>query len=230
MYYVYKMMNTANGKVYIGRTKDFNRRMEEHKKIAYSQKPSNKGKYKRPLYVAIREFGWDSFEITIELECESIEASQLKEMELMEKFNSYNPKFGYNLTRGDIGVRGVTTKTDYTDEEVEYAVLLLKDERLTLEQIEKKTGISVAYLREINRGYRRPIEGETYPIRHIDRQLEEDVLEYILDDLLHSNLTQKEIAKKYGVARSTVTMINIGKNNYREELNYPIRKQRVKKK
>ena len=51
----------------------------------------------------------------------------------------------------------------------------------------------------------------------------------IIQDLLNSNLTQKEIASKYNCARSTVTAINIGQNNRKENLNYPLRKERVKK-
>ena len=42
--------------------------------------------------------------------------------------------------------------------------------------------------------------------------------------LQHTKLTQKEIGKKVGWNRSAVTMINIGKNHYRENLEYPIRK------
>ena len=35
---------------------------------------------------------------------------------------------------------------------------------------------------------------------------------------------KKEIAKKYGVSRSCVTMINIGENNRQSDLAYPLRK------
>lgn len=37
-------------------------------------------------------------------------------------------------------------------------------------------------------------------------------------------MTQKEIAKKYGVGRTTITAINRGQNHKREHLEYPIRK------
>lgn len=36
----------------------------------------------------------------------------------------------------------------------------------------------------------------------------------IIEDLLYTNLSQKEIAEKYNCARSTVTAINLGKNNH----------------
>ena len=37
----------------------------------------------------------------------------------------------------------------------------------------------------------------------------------IIEDLLHTDLSQKEIAKKYNCARTTVTAINLGQNNHR---------------
>ena len=42
--------------------------------------------------------------------------------------------------------------------------------------------------------------------------------------LENTDLTQKEIASQLGVARSTVTMINIGKNHRLSNKSYPIRK------
>jgi len=45
----------------------------------------------------------------------------------------------------------------------------------------------------------------------------------IIDDLLNTTLTQKEIAKKYGCARTTVTAINNGQNFPQNNLIYPLR-------
>ena len=39
-------------------------------------------------------------------------------------------------------------------------------------------------------------------------------MENIIQDLLYTNLTQKEIANKYGVSRTTITAINRGQNFY----------------
>ena len=46
----------------------------------------------------------------------------------------------------------------------------------------------------------------------------------IIDDLLNTNLTQKEIALKYNVGRTTITAINNGQNFKDNNLNYPLRK------
>ena len=71
----------------------------------------------------------------------------------------------------------------------------------------------------INNGKIRRRENIEYPIRDKDSTYEE-----IKVLLKTTNLTQREIAKLLGVARSTVTMINIGKNHFDENENYPIRK------
>ena len=60
MEYIYKITNKVNNKTYIGRTKDYNRRVKDHKNIAFNHSIKNQ-KYNRPLYVDIREYGLDSF-------------------------------------------------------------------------------------------------------------------------------------------------------------------------
>ena len=49
----------------------------------------------------------------------------------------------------------------------------------------------------------------------------------IIDDLLFTNLTQKEIGKKYGLGRTAITAINTGQNYKQPELNYPLRKNSI---
>ena len=43
---------------------------------------------------------------------------------------------------------------------------------------------------------------------------------------MNTKMTQKEIANKYGIGRSTVTAINIGQNNRMKGIDYPIRGQK----
>lgn len=89
-YVIYKL-TSPSGKIYIGRTNDFDKRMISHK--SWSVKKDGE---KRPLYKAIRFHGWDNFikEIidTVETEQESV----AKELEYIVKFNSVRE--GYNST------------------------------------------------------------------------------------------------------------------------------------
>lgn len=89
---IYKI-TSPKGKVYIGRTKNFEGRMAEHKHNAVKQK-------QYALYKAIRKYGWDSF--TKEILCEvSADVSPKIEEEFILAYNSV--KKGYNNTYGGHG-------------------------------------------------------------------------------------------------------------------------------
>lgn len=96
---VYKHTNKNNGKVYVGIT---------------SLKPEkrwNKGNgYKRCslFYRAIQKYNWDGFKHEILFENLSEQDAINKEIELIEKYQSNNCNFGYNLASGGEGTTGVT--------------------------------------------------------------------------------------------------------------------------
>ena len=85
---IYKIAS-PNGKTYIGRTSDFQRRMIEHKHCAYTRKSTN------TLYKAIRKYGWDNMVKEIICEVEPDKAQKLEE-ELILAHNSVRK--GYNDT------------------------------------------------------------------------------------------------------------------------------------
>lgn len=83
---IYKIQSPI-GKVYIGRTNEFERRMNEHKHNAYTRKSKN------TLYKAIRKYGWDNMTKEIICEVEPDKAQKLEE-ELILAHNSVRK--GYN--------------------------------------------------------------------------------------------------------------------------------------
>jgi group I intron endonuclease len=85
---IYKI-TSPNGKVYIGRTNNFNQRMIEHKYAAYTKKLKNS------LYKAIRKYGWDNMIKEVILEVEPEKAQKIEE-ELILLNNSVRK--GYNDT------------------------------------------------------------------------------------------------------------------------------------
>jgi group I intron endonuclease len=85
---IYKI-TSPSGKVYIGRTNDFDTRMSQHKHGAYTRK------LKTSLYRAIRKYGWDNFTKEIICEVEADKARVLEE-ELIRAYNSVYK--GYNDT------------------------------------------------------------------------------------------------------------------------------------
>jgi len=85
---IYKI-TSPKGKVYIGRTNDFDRRMTEHKHGALvRQLPYT-------LYKAVRKYGWDNMKKEIICEVETEKAAKLEE-EFILAYNSVVQ--GYNDT------------------------------------------------------------------------------------------------------------------------------------
>ncbi len=85
---IYKI-SSPKGKVYIGRTNNFNGRMIEHKHCALTKKSKNS------LYKAIRKYGWDNMVKEIICEVETEQAQSLEE-EFILAYDSV--KKGYNDT------------------------------------------------------------------------------------------------------------------------------------
>ena len=95
MFRIYKISNKINGKVYIGQTiYDVNKRFREH---------INKSKYEtdivRPLYLAMRKYGYDNFFVE-ELEIvETKDDANEREKYWIKYYNSFGEN-GYNATEG----------------------------------------------------------------------------------------------------------------------------------
>ena len=86
---IYKL-TSPTGKVYIGRTYDFSKRMIEHKHCALTKKMNNS------LYKAVRKYGWENITKEIIATAPTQENAQILEEALIKQFNSV--KQGYNDT------------------------------------------------------------------------------------------------------------------------------------
>lgn len=103
--FIYKI-TSPKGKIYIGRTKDFNGRMTEHKHIALRKKADY------ALYRAIRKYGWDNFTKEIICEVDSENAQKVEE-EFILAYNSV--KKGYNNTYAGSGGNMFTNNPELLD-------------------------------------------------------------------------------------------------------------------
>jgi group I intron endonuclease len=90
---IYKIVSPT-GKVYIGRTNNFNGRMAEHKHNALKKKANY------PLHKAIRKYGWDSMLKEIICEVDNNVAPELEE-QFIVAYDSV--KCGYNCTYAGSG-------------------------------------------------------------------------------------------------------------------------------
>jgi group I intron endonuclease len=92
-YYIYKIFNLKNNKMYIGKAKRVDRRWSEHLRNVKNGK-------QHPLYDAIRKHGLESFQFSVVLETTSSEVDIL-EKELIQELSRY--PIGYNLAEGGTG-------------------------------------------------------------------------------------------------------------------------------
>ena len=91
---IYKL-TSPNGKIYIGRTCNFDDRMAQHK---YESTVTRRN---YPLYKAIRKYGWENFTKEIIVKNLNQETAELLEEILIKQFNSV--KIGYNSSYNTTG-------------------------------------------------------------------------------------------------------------------------------
>jgi group I intron endonuclease len=93
---IYKAVNKANGKIYIGKTTyELESRMKGH---------INNSK-NHPFHYALKKYGRDGFDVSVIDQADNEAALSAKEMEWIKKCNCRGPK-GYNMTDGGEGSRG----------------------------------------------------------------------------------------------------------------------------
>ena len=97
---VYKITNTLDSKVYIGKTvRDFSIRKREHLHAVELNKS------KVPLYQSIRKYGTDNFKFEVICQYFCITIDELNEYEkyYIKLYKSTDRKYGYNITSGGDG-------------------------------------------------------------------------------------------------------------------------------
>ena len=220
--YIYKITNKKNGLIYIGQTINPKNRYKDHFLTDHSQgDESSKILYQDLTPKTKDNFSWEIIEGPISNYNE-------REKYWIKYYNCLYPN-GYNGTEGgDAPPRlcGINhPMVAHTAEQIDEIKWLLKNSSLSTEELAKKFNYNLSSINRINLGQIWFDEEEKYPLRPIQtRSWKDERADQIINDLLYTNMTQKEIAKKYGVGRTTITAINRGQNHKREHLEYPIRK------
>lgn len=93
MYYIYKITNLINGKIYIGLT---TLTVEQRWKIHVRDSKTND----KHLYKSIRKYGVDNFRVEKIDETNSFKILGELERKYIKEYQSTNPDKGYNLTAG----------------------------------------------------------------------------------------------------------------------------------
>lgn len=93
-YYIYKVTDKTNGKIYIGKTSNFKERKWQHERC-YEKEDCK-------FHRAIQKHGKENFEWEIIDEALGLENAYELEKKYIKQYNSYG-KNGYNMTKGGAG-------------------------------------------------------------------------------------------------------------------------------
>lgn len=222
---IYKVTNKINGKVYIGQTNNPKRRRTEHFACR------NQKREKKLLYYAIEKYGAENFSFEIiEDFCEDYNEKEKYWIQKYRSFVGYEDCNGYNVTQGGeeppIYFGEDNVACTHSEKIIDEVIYYLTDTNLSSAEIGHLTGYDDTSITKINTGKLRRKNNLEYPLRkEMTRLWLTERADKIIFDLLHTELSQKEIAEKYGVGRTTVTAINRGQNHKRDYIDYPIRKE-----
>jgi len=106
---IYKY-TAPNGKIYIGQTTNEKKRKKAHKNISYNPKIKD---YDTHFHRAIRKYGFDSFKYEVLFWTISKSEENMKvvldtlEKFYIHKYNTFDPRFGYNMIKGGDGQTGM---------------------------------------------------------------------------------------------------------------------------
>lgn len=211
---IYKITNKVNEKTYIGLSNNPQRRWQEH--INYNCSSL--------IHKAIEKYGAKNFSFEILGWFEDFEE---KEKYYIQYFRSIAP-YGYNISQGGEEPPHYKGEEHYNSSISESLARKIQEQamdwNIPRKQIVKENKITFDIFRHINEGHSWRREDLKYPLRPNEREINNFKAEKVIDLLKNTTLSQKEIGKIVGWNRSAITMINLGKNHYKEELNYPIRK------
>ena len=218
---IYKITNKINGHIYIGQTVDVNRRFSEHITGTGDNKDSL-------IHKAILKYGAKNFSFEVLGWFTDYDA---KEKYYIELYRCKAP-YGYNIQDGG------NDPPHYKGEENNWTKIDEKTARKVQEQalnwliprptIVHENKITFDIFRHINDGTSWHRDDLSYPLRPGETEINEWKADKVIELLKTTKLSQAQIAKQVGWGRTAVTAINNGKNHFRSNETYPIRKQNNK--
>lgn len=104
-FYLYKITNVFDGKIYIGQSVNPNGRWRRHKSDA------KLGKSKSHLSRAIQKYGVQNFTFEVIVQAKTLEDIDEAEIICIKQYNSSNQNYGYNIALGGNGKRIISEQT-----------------------------------------------------------------------------------------------------------------------
>lgn len=210
--FIYKITNIINNKIYIGQSNNPNNRFKQHMACRSSSKSISQD---------VTKYGKENFTLEI---LENVNEDISREMYYIKLFKEQGFDL-YNKTKGGENPPSFygedNSFSTITKEDSDKIKDLLKFTFFGFEEIGKMLNVSRHLVYHINIGSSWRDESLNYPLQPLNYF--DYIYDNIVNDLLTTSLLQREIANKYGIARSTITMINIGQNHFNPKYNYPLR-------
>lgn len=107
---IYQIRNTSNNLVYVGSTKNYEKRIREHKTELIAGKHCNSR-----LQNAWNKYGQDCFEFSVLEIVEQIENLLVREQFWMDKIGCYTRRNGYNIAPKAISCEGVRRSEEFRE-------------------------------------------------------------------------------------------------------------------
>lgn len=215
---IYKITNTINGKIYIGQSIEPEYRFRKHKEA--SKRPRN---YECVLYDAMTKYGVENF--VMEIIEKDVENYNEREQYWIKMLNSLRPN-GYNIAAGgdwyphQSGIYHHSA-TIQTQEDLLSIYEELQFGNLTQTEIGILYNVSQEIISNINMGKSYRIDGYEYPLRKTF--LSQEQADLLIQDLIYTDLSYKEIADKYDISKVQVKTICYGKSWHNDKYKYPLR-------
>lgn len=178
-----------------------------------------------PIHLAISKYGEENFDFKI---IKWTEDYDNEEIQMINELNTLTPN-GYNISSGgntNVMYGECHPRSTVTDETVLNIISDLKEGSLSDRDISNKYNTSDKIVADINHGYSHRQENEAYPIRRkigLQKLTMQQVNE-IVDSLIHTNISYKNLADKYNVSKGVIYHINKGLTFYNDNYIYPLRK------
>lgn len=162
---IYRIYNIVSNKSYIGKCTRGKDRIKSHFNV---YKNPNYEYRARLLYRAMNKHGIHEFDFEILCEVETLEQLDLKEIECIKNYETTNPHYGYNITKGGTGgdtysnltqeeklIRGkrlsLAIKNSYTDERKKESSIRLKKTRADKNKSLKNAQVCSLRMKTLNK-------------------------------------------------------------------------------
>lgn len=211
-FFIYKITNNINNKIYIGKSKDPKARFKRH--LYISDHPNAGPNQFQPIHAAIKKYGKEKFSLDIIDECMSEKEIFDKEIFWIAQYKSNTTKYpnnGYNLTDGGEGASGLSPSIETR---VKISIANSGENNGMFGRthtLETKQNMIVS---QNARKFREPLTKE-HKQRNRENALKQDhsfripieIKNTILELWNSGNYTKKQLAEKFGLKYNSVVKI-----------------------